>query len=155
MRNFYVLGFLFVYDYVLLIEKKRPVWQAGKYNGVGGKVEPGETAAQAMIREFKEEVGIDVSHYGPEWQHCITFSGDDSKYVETALPFDVCVFACRIDDEVNYVNMTDEHALLIPLDCLRDTNTLPNVQWLVPMCLSVLENESRASYYNITEGYVL
>lgn len=30
----------------------------GKYNGLGGKVEPGEDAAAAMVREIAEEAGI-------------------------------------------------------------------------------------------------
>jgi len=33
----------------------------GKYNGLGGKVEPGEDAAAAMIREIREEAGIEVT----------------------------------------------------------------------------------------------
>ncbi len=36
----YVVGFMFTEDekQVVLIEKKRPEWQAGKLNGVGGKI---------------------------------------------------------------------------------------------------------------------
>lgn len=32
----------------------------GKWNGVGGKVQPGETNAQAAIREIMEEIGVTV-----------------------------------------------------------------------------------------------
>lgn len=62
MRH-YVLGLAFDADAenVLLIRKNRPDWQAGKLNGAGGKVEPGETPLQAMIREFQEETGLDTS----------------------------------------------------------------------------------------------
>ena len=42
---------------VLLIRKKKG-FGAGKYNGVGGKVESSETIEEAAIREVKEEVGI-------------------------------------------------------------------------------------------------
>ncbi|KAG6332547.1 hypothetical protein ID866_6546 [Astraeus odoratus] len=31
-----------------------------RYNGFGGKVEPGETSAEAAARELKEEAGIDA-----------------------------------------------------------------------------------------------
>lgn len=53
----FVLGFLFSEDgsRVLLVWKNRPAWQNGKLNGVGGKIEPGETPLQAMKREFLEE----------------------------------------------------------------------------------------------------
>ena len=42
---------------VLLIEKKRGLG-AGKINGPGGKIEPGETPLQAAIRETEEELCI-------------------------------------------------------------------------------------------------
>src|SRR5690349_13991679 len=42
----YALGFLFDgTGRVVLIRKRRPAWQAGLLNGVGGKVEPGEAPA--------------------------------------------------------------------------------------------------------------
>jgi 8-oxo-dGTP diphosphatase len=37
--------------------------QAGKWEFPGGKVEPGETDAQALIREIREELTVDV-HVG-------------------------------------------------------------------------------------------
>lgn len=42
---------------VLLIAKKRGMG-AGKWNGPGGKLEAGETSAQAAVRETREETGI-------------------------------------------------------------------------------------------------
>ena len=42
---------------VLLIEKKRGLG-AGKINGPGGKIEPGETPLQAVVRETEEELMI-------------------------------------------------------------------------------------------------
>ena len=42
---------------ILLIRKKRGLG-AGKINGPGGRLEPGETAEQAAIRETQEEIGV-------------------------------------------------------------------------------------------------
>jgi len=62
MKQIYVAGFAFNGDRVLLIEKTKPEWQAGKLNGIGGKVEKydhDEYAAQC--REFWEETGISTN----------------------------------------------------------------------------------------------
>lgn len=45
---------------ILLIDKKRGLG-AGKVNGPGGRIEPGETSVQAAIRETHEEVGLFVT----------------------------------------------------------------------------------------------
>jgi len=42
---------------VLMIRKKRGLG-AGKINGVGGKLDPGETPADCIVRETQEELGI-------------------------------------------------------------------------------------------------
>jgi 8-oxo-dGTP pyrophosphatase MutT (NUDIX family) len=49
-------------DEVLLAMKKRGFGE-GRWNGVGGKVEPGETIESAMIRESQEEIGITPINY--------------------------------------------------------------------------------------------
>ncbi len=49
--------FLVKPGHVLLAMKKRGFGQ-GRYNGVGGKVEPGEIIEQAMIRECQEEICV-------------------------------------------------------------------------------------------------
>lgn len=51
------LLFLVRDDQILLAMKKRGLGE-GRYNGVGGKIEPGETVEQAAIRECHEEIGV-------------------------------------------------------------------------------------------------
>ena len=62
----YVVGLLFDYGggNLLMVEKDRPEWQAGKFNGIGGKVEEGETFYHAMARETREETGLHID----DWQ---------------------------------------------------------------------------------------
>lgn len=82
----YVLGFQVSpkLDQILLIQKARPDWQAGRLNGIGGHVEPGETPIQAMVREFAEETpwgseAEDWTHYAymdkrGEWAVSVFFT---------------------------------------------------------------------------------
>lgn len=47
-------------DKVLLAMKKRG-FGVGKWNGVGGKVQEGETIELAAVRETKEEIGVSIN----------------------------------------------------------------------------------------------
>jgi len=42
----------------VLLAMKKKGFGAGKYNGLGGKIEPGETEEQAMVREAQEEAFV-------------------------------------------------------------------------------------------------
>ena len=52
-----VLCFVVKHGRILLIRKKRGLG-AGKVNGPGGRIEPGETAREAAVRETQEEIGV-------------------------------------------------------------------------------------------------
>ncbi|MGI2170247.1 8-oxo-dGTP diphosphatase MutT [Shewanella sp. MF05960] len=47
---------------VLLAKRHDHLHQGGKWEFPGGKVELGESVTQALIRELKEEVSLDVNH---------------------------------------------------------------------------------------------
>jgi 8-oxo-dGTP diphosphatase len=61
----------------------------GKWNGLGGKFEPGETPEECARREIKEESGLDVEQL--TWKGLLTFPGfaydeDWYAFVFTAIP---------------------------------------------------------------------
>ncbi len=47
---------------ILLAMKKRGFGE-GRWNGVGGKIEPGESVENAMVREVEEEIGVTPTAY--------------------------------------------------------------------------------------------
>lgn len=65
---------------VLLIEKKRGVG-SGKYNGPGGKVESGESPAEAAKREVREEVRADVPRVSKVGELAFEMDGDPFMFV--------------------------------------------------------------------------
>jgi 8-oxo-dGTP diphosphatase len=54
----YTLAFCFSGGDVLLVKRKRPPF-AGHWNGLGGKIEDGESARQSIQRELCEEASIE------------------------------------------------------------------------------------------------
>ncbi|NAW65635.1 8-oxo-dGTP diphosphatase MutT [Photobacterium halotolerans] len=68
-------------DKVFITRRAETAHKGGFWEFAGGKVEQGETAEQAVIRELNEEVGITAT----ELEHFIELEHD---YPEKALKFD-------------------------------------------------------------------
>jgi 8-oxo-dGTP diphosphatase len=122
----YVVGFMFSPDkqFVALIKKNRPEWQAGKLNGIGGKIEDGETPRAAMVREFQEETGVRT--YNEDWEIAGRIEGAE-----------FLVFILRaFSDRVMYVGtVTDEKVNLYITDHVSDREIVPNLTVIIPALL--------------------
>ena len=107
---------------ILLIHKKRGLG-AGKTNGPGGRLEPGEEALEAARRETKEEIGLDPTGVAQAGElffqfadgyalHCAVFTaqGAEGELIETdeADPFWVELSA------IPYADMWADDKLWIP-----------------------------------------
>ncbi len=120
----YVVGFLFdeVRENVLLIRKSKPERQKGRLNGVGGKLEAGETFRQAMEREFQEEAGMTI--LAMDWNESVTLVGPE---------YEVAFFWC-IGDLSLAKTMTDEPLEIHRVDSLvGNKDVLTNLKWIVPL----------------------
>ncbi|MDD5475479.1 MAG: NUDIX domain-containing protein [Syntrophales bacterium] len=120
MKKEYVLGFLY-WSGVLLIQKTHPDWQAGKFNGIGGHIEAGETPLHAMRREFLEEAGADIPEH--EWEHfCTLIYPEATIYVfRTFGPYQV---ETKTDEPISWHLMTGFIG-----------NVVANCNWLIPLGL--------------------
>lgn len=60
----YTLGFVWCRERecVLLLNRQKAPWM-GRWNGVGGKLDPGESPLECITRETFEETGLEVRNY--------------------------------------------------------------------------------------------
>jgi len=123
----YVAGLLFDADAdrVALVRKNRPAWQAGKLNAIGGKIEPGETALAAMVREFGEETGVVLP--GEAWRPVAILSGPD---------FEVHFFAA-FDDVIGAVRTVEDEEIVVTTtaEAMVDAALIPNLRVIIPIAL--------------------
>lgn len=111
----YVVGLIFDNkDRVLLIKKLRPEEHKGQYNGVGGKVEKGETFIEAMTREAKEECGLEILDWTLYNQ--ISFDDVQLKYYYTIIDdIEIEKFKSLTDEEVQLFEINN-----LPKNILKD-----------------------------------
>jgi 8-oxo-dGTP diphosphatase len=120
----YSVGFMFGpgLGQVALIRKARPEWQRGKLNGVGGHIEEGETPRQAMVREFKEETGVET--YESDWTFVVVLTGPG---------YELNIFKARAMLHHSFTTQTDE-----PVNWVTSWNLphdiIPNLRWIIPLC---------------------
>lgn len=139
MKTQYCLGFCFndARDSVILMRKLRPDWQAGKLNGVGGKIEENEPADEAMMREFHEETGV-MTH-NRSWRQFATLLGDD---------FAVYCYELSDSRAHDFVKTAgDEEVIKYHLKDSPPHEFVSNLHWLIPMAID--ENYGRPFSANV------
>ncbi|GAB4572422.1 MAG: 8-oxo-dGTP diphosphatase [Anaerolineae bacterium] len=127
----YTLGFIFdaSRQHVLLIHKNRPAWQAGKINGVGGKLEPGESPLEGVQREVYEETGLRLP--AGAWTPTAVLAGEGWQVHVLAATLNGSGEAAR--------TRTDEAIGWYPVSALP-AQVISNLRWLVPLCLDRLQH---------------
>jgi 8-oxo-dGTP diphosphatase len=142
----FVCGFMFHTrcNQVLLIEKKRPKWQAGLLNGIGGKLEKNgqlnprtsieeyEDPAEAMVREFREETRIETKKN--DWDEILQLR---VNYINDVYFFRTFTQTYLWKQISNCPSPTDEKLYIFNLDNLisRQKTLVKSLTWIIPMCL--------------------
>lgn len=73
---------LFKDNKVLLLRRFNTGYEDGNYSMVAGHVDPGETFTQCIIREAKEEAGIDLKPENLEFVHVMHRDSHSDEYNE-------------------------------------------------------------------------
>lgn len=145
----YCLGFFFdlEFKWVALIKKEKPDYQKGKLNGIGGRIEEGETPHQAMVREFEEETALKTEppqwhHYGRlhgrgDWEVHLFWGTGNVAYVRSATSEEVGKY-------------TVQGVLLGIVQDLAGP-TMGNVKWLIQMALAVAKGEDGCTSFDVQE----
>lgn len=127
----FVLGFAFNKEKtkLLLIKKNRPQWQAGLYNGIGGKIEVfDQSPVYAMVREFKEECNLETQV--DQWQQ---FTVINNCF------FHMTCFFAVLDNIEQYQSITDEIVYCVSINELLTSNfenCISNLPELIKDCLN-------------------
>mgnify|MGYP001610855211 CR=1 FL=1 len=137
---FYCLGYVLNDEAteVVVVKKLKPAFQKGKLNGIGGKVEDGETSIFAMEREFQEETGYKGLI---NWIHGLNIISAPDAGCPTQFMMDV--FFARDQQAHDFVTSPDyvrpeaEEILTMPIPSVGGSNiqnpVMNNVYWHVEM----------------------
>jgi len=82
-----LIGLVNSENYILISNRKNRSQFSGFWEFPGGKVEKGESLSEALIRETKEELGLNLN---PSCISPLTFSVDRNKEQETLLLLFIC-----------------------------------------------------------------
>lgn len=134
----YVAGFMKdLNGNIALVRKNKPKWQAGRLNGIGGGIEPGEPPMGAMRREWLEETG--------DWH------GDWTRFAEVRFA-DVAIhfFKAKVAELPAFppVNDIGERIEVHPYElAVRYPDMIQNLKWLLPLAFEDLDGLSVTSIH--------
>lgn len=123
----YVVGFCFDEDlkHVAIVKKNRPDYQAGLFNGIGGKIEFRETGKAAMEREFFEETGVRINQ--DTWVHFGDKTDGKSFLVKVYYSTSPSVFECK--------TMEDEEIFVVPIADIDQYNFFDDAKNTLTLCI--------------------
>lgn len=135
MKQF-TLGLIFnaTLDRIVLMRKNRPDWQQGRLNGVGGKIEKGETSIACIVREVEEETTLSTNE--SDWLLVANLGGDNWSMDVYCLCFD--------GEEQDIKTCTDEKVEWLDVSQMPK-NIMSNMSWLIPLAVDKLKDQTLKS----------
>jgi len=119
----------------LILKNRGPERLIGKWNAIGGKVEPGEPIDAAMSREFIEEAGVEVFN----WAHFMDLSTSDGViHFHKAYDTEALEAVESMESEPVTSWWIDELPVIVP-----------NLNWIIPMCKGHLDDH--VAVYEVIE----
>ncbi|KKN53700.1 hypothetical protein LCGC14_0599550 [marine sediment metagenome] len=125
----YSMGLMFTKEMsqVLLIKKNHgPKSVIGRWNGIGGHLEDGETPQECQVREYEEETGVKTEL--SDWAQFTKLQGND--FIVHCFwgnkTYAVLHARTTTNEQVEIVN-TNQHIFNIPL--------APNLKWFIPFLM--------------------
>lgn len=127
----YTVGFAFneaLTEILLILKTKGPASVVGKLNGIGGKLEVGESIFECQRREFLEEAGVDIDPR--RWKWAVHLYGE-------MMTWEVHFFTAVLTDEEFAQARTMETEVVgrYKVADLWDIPVVPNLRWLIPLSL--------------------
>lgn len=141
----YTLGFIKKGTDILLINRHKKPWK-GCWNGLGGKIEDGETPILSMIREIKEEAGIDVTIDQVQEKGYLTWNSF------TADGQGLYLFLIHLDTHIEMDTPKNTLEGIIdfkPIDWIIDQDNY-GVAHNIPYFLPTLLSDSKSYHYHCT-----
>ena len=135
---------LFKKDNQILLAMKKRGFGTGKYNGVGGKLEEGETAEEAMIRECQEEIGATPIEYEK-----VGYLDFDEFYKSEKINVAFHLYiATKWDGEI--VETEEMAPNWFDIDKIPYDNMFPDDKYWLPY---ILDGKKIKAYFNFDEDW--
>jgi 8-oxo-dGTP diphosphatase len=146
----YTLCFLLYQDAVLMIHRKKKPWK-DHLNGLGGKLEEGETKEESVIRELKEETGIVVSEDQLIYGGLLTWKLPDEE-------LGLYLFTAKVSEKDYFKGSkeTDEGTLewkkLSEVCDIKNESVAHNIPYFLP---TIIMSQTPLRYHCAFDGEVL
>lgn len=147
----YVIGFLFSEDFSSVALIRKPALTMGLFNAPGGRVEAGESDYSAMVREFREETGVE--HSG--WKRFASVGNDEEEDSDGFYRM-TCFYGVS-DGVYQAKSVTDEEVKVFYIKNLLDSHWAEqlvfNLPWLLHMGLAIADGRDQSAGYVVRHDW--